>query len=67
MRSERLKRDKDNHLLSLSVVPQMCDSLIFTHWEAEHCPTGTVTHVKAACLYFDTDGNTCPQSLTAQM
>ena len=60
-------RDKDFHLLSLSVVPQMRDSLIFKHWKAEPFPAGTVACVKAACQYFNTDGNACPQKLTAQV
>ena len=38
---------------------------MFRHWEAEHCPAGTVVSVKAACPYFETDSNACPVSLTA--
>ena len=30
--------DKEDHLLSLSVEPQIRESLIFTSLEAEHCP-----------------------------
>ena len=67
MRTEPLERDEQDHLLSLSVENQMHESLIFTHWEAEHCPAGTVARIKAACPYFDRDRIACPVSLTAAL
>ena len=48
MRLDRLGRDEGYHLLSQSVEPQMRESAMFTHWEAKHCPAGTVARVKAA-------------------
>ena len=65
MRNEHLEQDEGDHLLGLCVEPQLRENLMFTHWEAEHCPSRTVARVKAACPYFDCDGNACPVTLTA--
>ena len=48
VRNQRLERDKDGHLLSLSDEPQVHEGLIFTHWETHHCLAGTIARVKAA-------------------